>query len=131
MGLRLVSTRAWRACSQPIVQVLASFPANFLFPFATLAFIKLNVSINWGSMLLMALGAQWYILFNVIGGAQACPTTFARWRANLGLRGWQRGAHVIGPGIFSSVGDGRHHGRRAERGMPASSRNWCRGETPP
>ncbi|HEY2383796.1 MAG TPA: ABC transporter permease subunit, partial [Terriglobia bacterium] len=59
--------------SQPIVQVLASFPANFLFPFATLGFIKLGLSLNWGSMLLMALGAQWYLLFNVIGGAQGIP----------------------------------------------------------
>ena len=30
--------------AQPVVQVLASFPANFLFPFATLAFIKLGLS---------------------------------------------------------------------------------------
>ena len=63
--------------SQPVVQVLASFPANFLFPFATLGFIKLGVSLNWGSMLLMALGAQWYLLFNVIGGAQSIPERFA------------------------------------------------------
>jgi NitT/TauT family transport system permease protein len=32
--------------AQPVVQILASFPANFLFPFATLAFIKLGVNLN-------------------------------------------------------------------------------------
>ena len=54
------------ALSQPIVQFLASFPANFLFPFATLFFIRTNISIQIGSIFLMALGAQWYILFNSI-----------------------------------------------------------------
>ena len=69
--------------SQPVVQVLASFPANFLFPFATLGFIKVGLSLNWGSMLLMALGAQWYLLFNVIGGRKASPTSCAKWRPAL------------------------------------------------
>jgi NitT/TauT family transport system permease protein len=55
---------------QPLVQLLASFPANFIFPFATVFFIRSHVSIDWGSILLMALGAQWYILFNSIAGAQ-------------------------------------------------------------
>ncbi len=44
--------------AQPIVQVLASFPANFLFPFATLAFITLGITLNIGGILLMALGAS-------------------------------------------------------------------------
>jgi NitT/TauT family transport system permease protein len=88
--------------SQPIVQVLASFPANFVFPFATLAFIKLNVPINWGSMLLMALGSQWYILFNVIGGAQGVPNDLREMARNLGLKSWRLWRYVIGPGIFSS-----------------------------
>ena len=74
----------------PLVQIAASFPANFLFPFATLGFIKLGISLNWGSMLLMALGAQWYLLFNVIGGAQAIPNDLREMATNLGLRGWQR-----------------------------------------
>ena len=43
--------------SQPFVQILASFPANFLFPFATLGFITLGISLDWGSMLLMVMGS--------------------------------------------------------------------------
>ena len=56
------------------MQILASFPANFLFPFATIAFINFGVSLNVGGILLMSLGAQWYILFNTIAGAMAIPT---------------------------------------------------------
>src|SRR6516164_3259535 len=88
--------------SQPIVQILASFPANFIFPFATLAFIKLGMSLNWGSMLLMALGAQWYLLFNVIGGAQGIPNDLREMAASVGLRRGRAWRALIGPGIFGS-----------------------------
>jgi NitT/TauT family transport system permease protein len=88
--------------AQPIVQILASFPANFLFPFATLAFIKLGVSINIGGILLMALGAQWYILFNVIAGASAIPSDLREAMQVLGVGGWQRWKRLIMPGILSA-----------------------------
>jgi len=88
--------------SQPVVQILASFPANFIFPFATVGFIRFGISLNWGSMLLMALGAQWYLLFNVIGGAQAIPNDLREMAASIGLkksRAWQA---LIAPGVFGS-----------------------------
>jgi NitT/TauT family transport system permease protein len=88
--------------SQPIVQILASFPANFIFPFATLGFIKLGLNLNWGSMLLMALGAQWYLLFNVIGGAQGIPNDLREMAASIGLRRGREWKALIGPGIFGS-----------------------------
>ena len=44
--------------AQPIVQVLASFPANFLFPFAAAFFVATGLSLNIGGIFLMALGAQ-------------------------------------------------------------------------
>jgi len=87
---------------QPVVQFLASFPANFIFPFATLFFIRSNISIEWGSILLMALGAQWYILFNSIAGAQSIPTDLREMADDIGLKGWQRWKKLIIPGIFSA-----------------------------
>ena len=88
--------------SQPLVQIFASFPANFLFPFATLGFIRFGIHLNWGSMLLMALGAQWYLLFNVIGGAQAVPNDLREMASSIGLRGFRKWRFLIGPGIFGS-----------------------------
>jgi len=88
--------------AQPIVQVLASFPANFLFPFATFVFIKLGLSLNIGGILLMALGAQWYIVFNVIAGASAIPSDMREAMAVLNVRGWQRWKRLIIPGILTS-----------------------------
>jgi NitT/TauT family transport system permease protein len=58
---------------QPIVQVAASFPAPMLFPLAIALLKAAGVSLGWGSVVLMLLGTQWYILFNVIAGATAIP----------------------------------------------------------
>jgi len=88
---------------QPVVQFLSSFPANFIFPFATLGFIKLGVPINIGSILLMALGSQWYILFNAIAGAQSIPTELREMCNDCGLHGWRRWRRLVVPGIFASL----------------------------
>jgi NitT/TauT family transport system permease protein len=88
--------------AQPIVQVFASFPANFLFPFAVAIFLAVGLSLNIGGILLMALGAQWYILFNVIAGASAIPTDLREAMDVLDVSGWQRWKRLIMPGILSS-----------------------------
>jgi NitT/TauT family transport system permease protein len=86
--------------AQPVVQVLASFPANFLFPFAIAAFAALGISLNFGGILLMALGAQWYILFNVIAGASAVPSDLREAMRNLGVNGSTQWRRFIIPAIF-------------------------------
>ena len=58
---------------QPVVQVVASFPAPMLFPAVVAVLSTLGVGLGFGSVLLMLLGTQWYILFNVIAGATAIP----------------------------------------------------------
>jgi NitT/TauT family transport system permease protein len=54
---------------QPVVQVLASFPAPMIYPW----FVAIFPNLNYSSVLLMLLGTQWYILFNVIAGASSIP----------------------------------------------------------
>jgi NitT/TauT family transport system permease protein len=88
--------------AQPVVQVLASFPANFLFPLFTALLLATGISINWGGILLMALGTQWYILFNVIAGASAIPTELRDAAASLKLPTVLRWRTLILPGIFGS-----------------------------
>ena len=85
---------------QPIVQVLASFPANFIFPFAIVVFIDIGLSLNFGAIVLMALGTQWYVLFNVIAGASAVPSDLKEAMDNLGVRGLDRWRRLILPAIF-------------------------------
>jgi NitT/TauT family transport system permease protein len=93
-----------RVCrlAQPVVQVLASFPANFLFPLFTALLLTTGISLNVGGILLMALGTQWYILFNVIAGASAIPNELREAAANLRLPTLLRWRTLILPGIFGS-----------------------------
>ena len=87
---------------QPIVQVLASFPSNFTFPFVTLWFVACSVNINWGSILLMALGTQWYILFNVIAGTSQIPDDLREMTHSFQLGRWQRWRELILPAVCGS-----------------------------
>lgn len=86
--------------AQPIVQVLSSFPANFLFPLFALVFVRFGLSLEWGGVLLMALGAQWYVLFNTIAGATAIPNDLREMTRNLGVGGLGRWQALILPAIF-------------------------------
>jgi NitT/TauT family transport system permease protein len=86
--------------AQPAAQVLASFPANFLFPLFALIFVRFGLSLEWGGAILMALGAQWYILFNTIAGAMAIPNDLREMTRDLGVRGVALWRALILPAIF-------------------------------
>jgi len=86
--------------AQPIVQIGASFPANFLFPFATILMLRTGFPIELGAIPLMALGSQWYILFNSIAGGMAIPNDLREAGAVLGLSRRQRWRALILPAIF-------------------------------
>lgn len=88
------------AIVQPIAQIAASFPVNMTFPFAVGFFVAHSISINWGSVLLIALGTQWYILFNVIAGASSVPSDLKECGRVFGLRGWGLWKKLIIPAIF-------------------------------
>jgi NitT/TauT family transport system permease protein len=59
---------------QPLVQMAASIPATALFPVLLLLLLGLPGGLNIAAVGLMLLGTQWYLLFNVIAGAQAIPS---------------------------------------------------------
>ncbi len=82
---------------QPVVQVVASFPVPMLFPLIVLG---LNINLNWGSIALMLLGTQWYILFNVIAGAMAIPADLKEAARSYNISGWQRFWVLYVPAIF-------------------------------
>jgi NitT/TauT family transport system permease protein len=86
--------------AQPLAQIAASFPVNMTFPFIVAFFVSTHIPINLGSVLLMALGTQWYILFNVIAGAMAIPTDLREAAALFGLHRWQLWKTLIIPAIF-------------------------------
>jgi NitT/TauT family transport system permease protein len=96
IGLRPhISDRA-----QAIVQFLAAFPANLFFPIAAFLIKAYDLDVEIWSSPLMILGTQWYILFNVIGGAAALPGDLHYAANNLGVKGWLWWRRVVLPGIF-------------------------------
>jgi NitT/TauT family transport system permease protein len=85
---------------QPVVQVAASFPAPMLFPLVIAGLQLAGVSLGWGSIVLMLLGTQWYILFNVIAGAMAIPADLKEAARSYGITGWLRFRTLYFPGVF-------------------------------
>jgi NitT/TauT family transport system permease protein len=86
--------------AQPLAQIAASVPATALFPIVLLLLIKIGGGLGLGSILLLLLGTQWYILFNVIAGAMAIPTDLREASTLFRFTSAQRWRTVILPGIF-------------------------------
>jgi NitT/TauT family transport system permease protein len=85
---------------QPVVQIAASFPAPMLFPLVLLLLAKLDVPLGVGSVGLMMLGTQWYILFNVIAGAMSIPHDLIEAADVYRLRRGQKWRKLLLPGVF-------------------------------
>ncbi|EKD71661.1 MAG: hypothetical protein ACD_46C00131G0003, partial [uncultured bacterium] len=96
IGLRPQVTRF----AQPIAQILAAFPANLFYPFIVIFIVHYHLSPNIWLTPLMILGAQWYILFNVIAGASVLPKDLLQVSDNFGVAGWLRWSRLLLPGIF-------------------------------
>lgn len=86
--------------AQPLAQIGASFPVNMTFPIVVGVFAATQTPMNWGSILLIAMGTQWYILFNVIAGAMAIPNDLKEAARVYGLRRWALWRTLILPAIF-------------------------------
>ncbi|CAN5418065.1 ABC transporter permease subunit [soil metagenome] len=86
--------------AQPLAQIAASVPATALFPVILLALIRMGGGLCIGSIALMMLGTQWYILFNVIAGAMAIPSDLREVAKLFRFTTVQRWKTVILPGIF-------------------------------
>ena len=85
---------------QPIAQILASVPATAFFPILLIGLIEIGGGLGIGSVALMLLGTQWYILFNVIAGAISIPTDLREVATLYHFTRWQRWTRLILPGIF-------------------------------
>ena len=88
---------------QPIVQVVASLPATALFPVLVAALAKVYGGLNFSAVLLMLMGTQWYLLFNIIAGAAAIPQDLKYTSALLGVKGWERWRTLILPALFPFI----------------------------
>jgi len=88
------------AFAQPLAQIAASIPATALFPIVLLLLLRLGGGLGIASIVLLLLGTQWYILFNVIAGASAIPTDLKEVCGVFRLGNLERWRKLLLPGIF-------------------------------
>ncbi len=85
---------------QPVAQIMASVPATAFFPILLMGLVRIGGGLGIGSIALMLLGTQWYILFNVIAGAMSIPSDLREVASLFHFTRWQRWTKLILPGIF-------------------------------
>jgi NitT/TauT family transport system permease protein len=100
VGVKIGFSPRLARIAQPLAQIAASVPATALFPVVLLVLIRAGGGLGVGSILLMLLGTQWYILFNVIAGAMAIPTDMKEAASVFRLGVVDRWRLLILPGIF-------------------------------
>jgi NitT/TauT family transport system permease protein len=103
LGLWLGTRRPLATRLQPVIQVIAAFPAPMIFPLFTVLFVKFHIPFPVGSIFLMMLCAQWYVLFNVISGAAAVPESLVEVARTAGMGNFEVIRRVYLPGTYTQI----------------------------
>jgi len=100
VGVIIGTNRRLAAVLQPMTQIAASVPATALFPVLLLFVLGLPAGLQLAAVLLMLMGTQWYLLFNVIAGASAIPQDLKYTTAMLQLGRRERWRTLFLPALF-------------------------------
>jgi NitT/TauT family transport system permease protein len=100
LGVVIGTSPRWSKRLQSVVQVIASIPATALFPALLPILVALPGGLSLAAIILMLLGTQWYILFNVIAGAMAIPNDLKEATTIYHVTHWRRWTTLILPAIF-------------------------------
>lgn len=106
MGVAIGTNPRLAAFLQPLVQIVASVPATALFPVVVLILHRLPGGLDMAAVLLMLMGTQWYLLFNVIAGAMAIPQDLKYTATLLHLGALGRWRRLILPTLFPYITTG-------------------------
>ncbi|MFY9909347.1 MAG: ABC transporter permease subunit [Candidatus Sulfotelmatobacter sp.] len=99
-GVAIGSNPRLARIAQPLAQIAASVPATALLPVILMVLIQIGGGLGLASIVVLLLGTQWYVLFNVIAGAMAIPTDLKECCSVFSIRGIERWKKLILPGIF-------------------------------
>jgi NitT/TauT family transport system permease protein len=103
VGVMIGRHPRWSHVLQPVIQMAASFPAPMIFPVVVGAMLAFGTGLGISSVVLLLLGTQWYILFNVIAGSSAIPRELWEVSQLSRFSWWQRWRQLILPAIFPSL----------------------------
>lgn len=102
-GIMIGSSPKLTRFFQPFIQIAASFPAPMIYPFAFWIFTKLHLELNIGSIFLMLLGVQWYVLFNVLAGANTISLELRDCTNLMGISRWSKWTKLYLPSVFPTL----------------------------
>jgi NitT/TauT family transport system permease protein len=100
VGLWIGMSPTWSRRLQSVVQVAASFPSSLIFASLILVFQGLGIGLGVSCVLLMVLSTQWYLLFNIIAGAQAIPADLREASKAYRMSLWRRCWTLYFPAVF-------------------------------
>ncbi len=100
VGVAIGTNPRLAAVLQPIVQVTACVPATAIYPVFVLLLVGLPGGLNLAAVVLMLMGTQWYLLFNIVAGASAIPQDLKYTARLIHLNGWERWRTLILPALF-------------------------------
>ena len=103
LGVAIGTNPRLAAILQPLAQIAASLPATALFPVVLLFVLQLPGGLNLAAILLMLMGTQWYLLFNIIAGAAAIPQDLKYTAVLLHMSRWERWRTLILPALFPYI----------------------------
>jgi NitT/TauT family transport system permease protein len=103
VGIWIARSKARLRVAQPLIQLLASFPAPMLYPFALAVFGFFHIYFEVSAMFLMLLGVQWYILFNVLAGALRVPVELKTNMELMGSSALDQWRFLYLPSVFPSL----------------------------
>jgi NitT/TauT family transport system permease protein len=103
VGVAIGTNKRLANLLQPVVQIAASVPATALFPLFVIFFIALPGGLNITAILLMLMGTQWYLLFNIIAGSSSIPQDLQYTSSMMKLSFRQRWRILILPSLFPFI----------------------------
>jgi NitT/TauT family transport system permease protein len=105
-GVLIGLSPRWSNRLQPLVQIVASFPAPMLYLMICILLVKVHIPFTFGCVVLMLMGTQWYTLFNVIAGAMAIPSDLREAGKVYHLSVFQRWMRIYIPAVFPYLATG-------------------------
>jgi NitT/TauT family transport system permease protein len=100
LGIYIGLRPKFAARSQVLIQFLAAFPSNLLFPIFVYLIQHYHLDPNIWLSPLMIIGTQWYILFNVMAGTAAFSEGLKEVCADLGIKGILKYKKAIIPSVM-------------------------------
>ncbi|MCA2961174.1 MAG: ABC transporter permease subunit [Silvanigrellales bacterium] len=103
VGLWIGQRRRVATWAEPIIQNIAAFPAPVLYPLIVFSVAKFGMPAGVVAMLLMTIGNQWYMLFNVLSGASRISPDLKAVARIYRFSPWQKLTKFYIPAIFPSL----------------------------